>query len=118
MSEVITAATLQRDLIEAGHNLQNAIAEVREASAEYVRVKHDFQTSWDRAFLEAQGTEQTRKSTANVLTAEKSRLHDLALERKRNARLQVDAYQSIVSAYQTIGATARAEMKMGGPWHG
>lgn len=113
MTDVVTSASLQRDLIEAGHSLRSAIEEASAASAEYVRAKHTYQLAWDKAFLAADGTEQTKKSTANVETYELSKLHDLALERKRNARLQVDSWQSIVSAYQTIGATARAEMRMG-----
>lgn len=111
MSELVTAASLQRDLINAGRELRAAIEEASTASADYVRTKHEYQIAWDGAFLEAEGTEQTRKSTANLITAELSHAHDLALEQKRLARLRVDSWQSIVSAYQSIGATAREEMR-------
>lgn len=111
MSEIVNAASLQRDLINAGRELRAAIEEASQASADYVRTKHEYQVAWDGAFLDAEGTEQTRKSIANLATAEASKTHDLALERKRIARLQVDSWQSIVSAYQSIGATAREEMR-------
>lgn len=114
MAEVVNSTTLNRDLIEAGRSLRAAIEEASQASAEYVRTKHSFQLAWDKAFLAAEGTEQTKKSTANIETYELSKLHDLALERKRIARLQVDAWESMVSAFQSISATARAEMRMAG----
>lgn len=114
MTEIVTSASLTRDLIETGHKLRSAIDTARETSAEYVRLKHEYQLAWDNAFLAAVGTEQTKKSTANVKTADLAKLSDLALEKKRIARLEVDAFQSIVSAYQTIGATARAEMRLAG----
>lgn len=111
MTEVVNATSLNKDLLEAGRNLQRAIDTARETSVEYVRTKHEYQYAWDRAFLDADGTEQAKKSQANVATYELSKLADLALEQKRNARLQVDAYQSIVSAYQSVAATARAEAR-------
>ena len=114
MSEVIDSASLRRDLMDAGHKLQAAIDEAREASVEYVRVKYEKELAWDKAFLAADGTEQTKKSKANIATAELTRIHDLALERKRNAKLQVEAFQAIVSALQTVGSTARAEMRLAG----
>jgi len=111
MNDTMTAATLRSDILDAGHNLQKAITTAREAAAHYVRTKHDFGTAWDAAFLASDGTEQTRKSKANLATQELSRLHDEALERKRFTRLEAEAMQSIVSAYQSIAATARQEMR-------
>jgi hypothetical protein len=112
VSEVITASTLQRDLIEAGHNLRDAITDLRDAAAVYVRLKYEHQRAWDVAYLNAEGNDQARKSTANLATVELAKAADEALEHKRNARIQVEAFQGIVSAIQTVGATARAEMRL------
>lgn len=114
MTEVVTSASLTKDILKAGRDLQDAIDEARQASAAYVRVKHEFDLAFHQALLKAEGTDQTRKSIATVETIEQSQAHDEALERKRIAKLQVEAYQSIVSAIQTIGSTARAEMRLGG----
>lgn len=114
MSEVIDSASLRSDLIQAGHDLQDAIQTLRETATAYVAAKYRYQTAWDTAYLAAEGTDQARKSTANLATSELARVMDEALETKRNARVQVEAYQGIVSAIQTVGATARAEMKLAG----
>lgn len=112
MSEVVTAESLRAEILEAGHSLRAAMEASRDASVEYVRLKHDYQEAWDSAFLNAEGTEQTRKSVANLLTADADRAQDEALERKRAAKLEAESWQSIVSAYQSIAATAREEMRL------
>ena len=118
MTDVMTAATLREEILEAGHKLQDAIEAARQASVAYVRAKHEYQRAWDLAFLEAEGTEQARKSQANLATSEMEWKHDEALELKRFTKLEAESMQSIVSAYQSIAATARQEMKWaqtGGP---
>jgi hypothetical protein len=114
MSDVVTSTQLNQQILEVGRQLQSALTRSDEASAEYVRIKHDYKTAWGRAYLRAKSngcTEQMAKSTADIETEEQGRLHDLALEHKRNARLVVETYRDLISARQTIAANTRAEMR-------
>ena len=114
MSEVIDSITLRRDLMEAGHNLREAIERAREASIEYVRAKHGYETAFAQAFIAAEGSAPLRKQIAILATAELAQAADEALERKRMAKIDVEAFQGVVSALQTVGSTAKAEMRLAG----
>ena len=85
MSEVVDSASLRRDLMDAGRNLREAIERAREASVEYVRVKHEYETAFAQAFIDAEGSAPLRKQMAVLATSNLLLKHDEALERKRMA---------------------------------
>jgi hypothetical protein len=114
VSEVIDSASLRHDLMNAAQKLREAIDRARETSVEYVRLKHDYETAYAEAFIAAEGSAPLRKQIATLATTNLSREADEALERKRIAKLDVEAFQGIVSALQTVGSTARAEMRLAG----
>ena len=112
MTEPVTATALRDEILDAGRKLRAAVDAYRTASANYVRIKHEQAVAWDTAFLDAKGTEQTKKSLANLATAQQTLEHEQALEAKRAARLEMEAWQSMVSAYQSIAAATREEMRL------
>lgn len=114
MSEVVDSASLRRDLMQAAANLRAAIETAREASIEYVAIKHDYEKAFAQVFIDSEGSAPLRKQIAVLETIDLSRQHDEALERKRIAKLDVEAFQGIVSALQTVGSTARTEMRLAG----
>lgn len=110
-SEIMTAETLRRDILDAGHKLQDAIERNRVASVEYIRAKYEWESAKAAVYLRAKGTIPEREARVLLDTGPQRLAHDEALERKRSSKLEVDGMQSIVSGFQTIAANARQEQK-------
>jgi hypothetical protein len=95
----------------ASKHLQDATARLKEVQAGAVMAAHSAEVAWDQAFLDAEGTEQTRKSIANLASK------DLRLEaegQKAQVRMlknDVQAWSSILSGLQTTMSALKEETR-------
>jgi hypothetical protein len=99
------------DMKLASRHLQDATERLKEVQAGAVIAAHNAEVAWDEAFLSAEGTEQTRKSIANIASK------DLRLEAEgqkaqvRMIRNDVQAWSSILSGLQTTMSALKEESR-------
>lgn len=103
---------IYEDMKTAGEHLRKAIDELERVSAQAVLREHAAELAWDEAYLNAEGSEQTRKSTANLKTQEE-RLESKGLKaRETTVKQSIRAWQSILSSLQSAASAFREEAKL------
>ena len=115
MSEPVTATaqSIYEDLkTTIAPNLRAAVREAREAAVAYLDAKDKHQRAYDRALLAAEGASVAeREARARIATEEQRAALDAALERKRHAKLDVEAWDSLRRGYGDVANLARQELR-------
>lgn len=102
---------IYEDMKTAGAELRKAIDSLAGASAQAVVAEHKFQIAWDEAFVAAEGSEQNRKSLANIATAELREQSNGLKAQERIVKQSINAWQSILSSLQSLATAYREEAK-------
>lgn len=102
---------IHEDMKVAGEHLRGAIAELETVSAQAVGAGHEAELAWDQAFIEAEGSEQHRKSIANIATQELRLQADGLKAREKTVKQSINAWRSILSSLQSAAAALREEMR-------
>lgn len=113
MSEPVTATAEQmyRDVQEKAPHLRAAIAFARECAIAYLAAKRAYEDAYDTAYLAAEGSIPERQAKARLATSEQRAAHDEALEKKRFAKLDADAWEAIFRAFEEVSRLARQELR-------
>lgn len=105
-----TRATLDQ-LRDAAANLRDALNELGTLTHAAVRAKIEAENAWDEAYLTAEGTEQHRKSFANVKTKDLRTVAAGAKASEDLCKQQIRSFQSLLNGWQSIASAQREEAK-------
>lgn len=103
---------IYEDMKLAGDSLRKAISDLETVSARHVLADHAAELAWDEAYLNAEGSEQTKKSTANLATQELRREAKGLKAREMTVKQSIRAWQSILSSLQSAASAFREEAKL------
>lgn len=103
---------IYQDMKTAGEHLRRAIDELETVSAHAVLAEDAAELAWDEAYLAAEGSEQSKKSQANVATRDLRREAKGLKARTMTVKQSIRAWQSILSSLQSAASAFREEAKL------
>lgn len=115
MSQVVTTADLNDQLVACSRRLDELIQLLGERAFEAAQAEKDYRLERAKAWLQAGGrTAKEKEDSVNAITAGLRETRDLAIDMKRSVYEELDNERAKLSATQSVAAASREEMRMAG----
>jgi hypothetical protein len=109
-TDIITPAVISRQLQELGRELDFLVKQLKEADVDAINKRSAADTAESMAFLEAEGSVESRKHTASLAASTKEHEAQIAEALVRHLRRSLSAVETRIEIGRSLGAAVRAEM--------
>lgn len=110
----LTPNEVALQLASLARDLDRLVAEIDTAEKEAVNAREDFTMSYAKEFLTAEGAMEIRKHKATKVTHDTRLAAELAEQKVKGIRRQIDSVRIRIDVGRSLGAALRAEAGLAG----